>query len=51
VVRDMTVPGFDCALPAAPRDPEALLALSDRWGLASPLNRVLGVLSELAEGR
>ncbi|MGQ0845890.1 MAG: 5'-3' exonuclease [Sporichthyaceae bacterium] len=51
VVRDLTVPQFDCAVPVAPRDPEALLELSDRWGLASPLNRVLGVLTELAESR
>jgi hypothetical protein len=44
------VPELDARLPATPRDPEALLALSDRWGLAGPLNRVLLVLSELAAG-
>jgi len=48
VVRDLPVPDLDARLPAAPRDPEALLALSDRWGLAGPLNRVLHVLAELA---
>jgi 5'-3' exonuclease len=50
VVRDLPVPELDARLPATPRDPEALLALSDRWGLAGPLNRVLLVLSELAAG-
>ena len=49
VVCDLPVPDFDCTLPAAPRDPEALLALSDRWGLDSPLNRLLAALSEVAE--
>lgn len=51
VVRDLTVPQFDCSLPLAPRDPEALLALSDRWGLAGPLNRVLVALTELTKTR
>jgi 5'-3' exonuclease len=50
VVRDLPVPDLDARLPSAPRDPEALLALSDRWGLAGPLNRVLHVLAELAPG-
>jgi 5'-3' exonuclease len=48
VVRDLPVPELDARLPTGPRDPEALLTLSDRWGLAGPLNRVLHVLSELA---
>jgi 5'-3' exonuclease len=48
VVRDLAVPEFDCTLPAAPRDPERLLELSDRWGLDSPLNRLLAALSEVA---
>jgi 5'-3' exonuclease len=50
VVRDLPVPEFDCRLPAEPRDPERLLHLSDRWGLDSPLNRLLGALSEVAAG-
>ncbi len=41
VVRDLPVGDLDDALPRAPRDPAALLALSDRWGLESPLNRFL----------
>ncbi len=48
VVKDLPVPGFDCALPATPRDPGALLALSDRWGLDSPLNRLLSALTQIA---
>jgi 5'-3' exonuclease len=46
VVRDLPVPDLDARIPTAPRDPEALLALSDRWGLSGPLNRVLHVLTE-----
>ena len=49
VVCDLPVPDFDATLPSAPRDPEALLALSDKWGLDSPLNRLLSALSEVAE--
>ena len=41
VVRDLPLPVLDDALPRTPRDPEALLALSDRWGLTSPLERFL----------
>jgi len=43
-VRDLPLPEVDDALPRAPRDPEALLALSDRWGLTSPLERFLQAL-------
>ncbi|MGQ0630397.1 MAG: 5'-3' exonuclease [Sporichthyaceae bacterium] len=45
VVRDIALPSLDCSLPSIPRDPEALLALSERWGLESPLNRLLNVLA------
>jgi 5'-3' exonuclease len=41
VVRDLPLPQLDDALPRAPKDPAALLALSDRWGLESPLERFL----------
>ena len=40
-VRDLPIGELDDALPRAPREPERLLALSDRWGLDSPLNRLL----------
>ena len=41
VVCDLPIPELDDAVRARPRDPEALLALSDRWGLESPLERWL----------
>lgn len=47
VVRDVPVPPLDLTLPAAPRDPAALRALADRYGLKNPLNRLLAVLAEL----
>ncbi len=50
VSHDAPLPDYDDALPAAPRDPEALLALSDRWGLASSCERVLAALSLAARG-
>jgi 5'-3' exonuclease len=40
VVRDLPLPVLDDALPRTPRDPERLVALSDRWGLDSPLDRI-----------
>jgi 5'-3' exonuclease len=44
VALDAPVPDVDAALPRRPRDPEALVALADRWGLDSPLNRLLAAL-------
>ena len=41
VAGDVPLPAYDDALPRSPRDPERLVALSQRWGLDSPLNRVL----------
>ena len=40
-VRDLPIPDLDDALPRTPRDPDLLLALSDRWGLESSLERFL----------
>jgi 5'-3' exonuclease len=40
-VRDLPVPDLDDAIPSAPRDPDRLVALCDRWGLDSPMNRLL----------
>ena len=50
VVRDLPVPELDDALPRSPRDPERLVALSDRWGLDSPLERILAALEVAASG-
>jgi 5'-3' exonuclease len=44
VVCDLPVPELDDALPRAPRDAERLVALSDRWGLDSTLDRFLAAL-------
>jgi hypothetical protein len=46
VVCDIDLPSFDDKLPAEPRDPERLLALSDKWTLEGALNRVLNALKE-----
>ena len=41
VARDAVLPAYDDRIPRTPRDPERLLALSDRWGLGGSLERVL----------
>jgi 5'-3' exonuclease len=47
VVCDLPVPDdLDDGLPDRPRDPTALVALSERWGLDSPLNRLLTALAK-----
>ncbi|MEV5743931.1 5'-3' exonuclease [Microbispora rosea] len=45
VAHDVPVPDTDITLPAAPRDPERLVALSEKYGLDSPLNRLLATLT------
>ncbi len=44
VASDVELPSFDAALPAQPRDPEALRELAERWGLGGSLQRLLAVL-------
>ncbi|MDQ1657430.1 MAG: hypothetical protein QOD41_2513 [Cryptosporangiaceae bacterium] len=44
VARDIALPEQDDRLPSGPADPKALGALSERWGLASPLARVADAL-------
>lgn len=46
VARDAPVPEADLALPAKPRDPEALAALAERYGLGGPLDRLSSALAE-----
>ncbi|MCB7135565.1 5'-3' exonuclease [Cellulosimicrobium marinum] len=41
VVRDAPAPEVDDTLPTAPADPQALEALTERWGLGSSVERVL----------
>ena len=50
VVCDLDLPVYDDALPRTPRDPARLLALSDRWGLESPLERFLTALEVAYSG-
>lgn len=44
VAPDAPVAVHDPALPAEPADPEALLALTERWGLGGSVNPVLAAL-------
>ena len=44
VALDVPLPAYDDALPRVPRDPARLVELADRWGLDSPLNRLLAAL-------
>ncbi|MDH2430638.1 5'-3' exonuclease [Sphaerisporangium sp. TRM90804] len=45
VAHDAPLPDVDVTLPVKARDPEALVALADRYGLDNPLNRLLAVLA------
>ncbi|MFE5966523.1 5'-3' exonuclease H3TH domain-containing protein [Streptomyces sp. NPDC056463] len=45
VAGDVPLPEFDPALPASPRDPEAVAELVTRWGLGGAVGRLLPVLA------
>jgi 5'-3' exonuclease len=45
VALDVQLPEFDPALPRAPKDPEALLALAQRWNLAGSARRLVDALA------
>jgi 5'-3' exonuclease len=45
VAKDVPLPTHQQAVPAAPRHPDRLVELSARWGLDSPLNRVLSAFA------
>jgi 5'-3' exonuclease len=45
VVRDAPIPDVDDALPVTPVDPDALVALAERWGIESSLSRLVQALS------
>jgi 5'-3' exonuclease len=45
VARDVPLPERDTTLPRTPRDPGGLAALDARWGLGSPLRRLLAALA------
>ncbi|MFJ4965087.1 5'-3' exonuclease [Streptomyces sp. ADI96-02] len=44
VAADVPLPAFDPALPREPRDPAALAALAERWGLGGAVRRLLTTL-------
>lgn len=46
---DCPVREYDDRLPTAPHDPERLLALADRWGVESSVNRVLNALADAGQ--
>jgi 5'-3' exonuclease len=48
VARDVVLPGLDPTLPTAPRDEERLLTLAEKWGLASPVRRLVEAASSVA---
>jgi 5'-3' exonuclease len=45
VVRDAPLPPVEDALPVTPADPDALLALGERWGVESSLSRLVTAFS------
>lgn len=45
VARELPLPVVDDALPLAPADPERLMALADRWRLASSFTRLVDALA------
>jgi 5'-3' exonuclease len=50
VVCDLPLPTYDDALARSPRDAARLVALSDRWGLESALERFLQALEVASQG-
>ncbi len=50
VAADVPLPTYDETIPAGPRDPDRLVELSQRWGLDSPLNRVLSAFTAVHGG-
>jgi 5'-3' exonuclease len=46
VARDLELGGPDLALPRSPADPDGVLALAERWGLNSPVARVVDALTD-----
>jgi 5'-3' exonuclease len=45
VALDVKLPDFDPAMPTAPKDPDALLALAQRWNLAGSARRLVDALA------
>ena len=51
VAPDAPVADVDDRLPSAPADPDALVALAQRWGVASSARRVVDAFVEVADAR
>lgn len=49
VARDIDLPRDHLALPSSPADPDGLAALVERWSLASPVERLTGILASVGE--
>ncbi len=49
VARNLDLGSTETILPTTPVDPEELVALSERWGLESPLARLVTVLTDVSE--
>ena len=47
VLRDAELPDVDDRLPQQPADRDALVALAERWGIGSPLARVVDALAKV----
>ena len=45
VARDLAIPTPDLRLVTGPRDPQAVAQLSQKWGLNSPVQRLLDTLA------
>jgi 5'-3' exonuclease len=45
VARELDIPPLDVTLPRAPADEETLYALAEKWGLASPIGRIVDALA------
>jgi 5'-3' exonuclease len=45
VVRDAPIPAVEDRVPRTPADPDALVALADRWGVESSISRLVQALS------
>ncbi|MBV9869548.1 MAG: 5'-3' exonuclease [Frankiaceae bacterium] len=45
VAKDVPLGNYDATLPTAPRDPDLLEGLADRWGLTNSINRLTAVLA------
>ncbi len=50
VARDAPVPDERGELPSSPADPDTLLELAERWGLESPLKRLVDACAAAADG-